>query len=102
MQRHARPPPVAAPALLLLVAAICLGLARPAPAARPEILAGPAAVIDGDTFRIGEIVVRLYDVDAPELAQTCDGGPSRLRPCGACVADALAERRVQVEGSAPL
>ena len=49
-------------------------------------------MIDGDTFRIGETVVRLFDVDAPELAQTCDGGPARLRPCGAYVADALAER----------
>ena len=47
--------------------------------------------IDGDTFKIGETVVRLFDIDAPELAQICDGGPSRLRPCGAYVADALAE-----------
>jgi endonuclease YncB( thermonuclease family) len=92
MQRSARPPPVAPPALLLVVTVIALGLARPAPAAEPETIAGPAAVIDGDTFRIGETVVRLFDVDAPELAQTCDGGPSRLRPCGAYVADALAER----------
>jgi endonuclease YncB( thermonuclease family) len=92
MQLAARPPPVAAPALLLLVTVIGLGLARPAPAAEPEILAGAAAVIDGDTFRIGETVVRLYDVDAPELAQTCAGGPARLAPCGAYVADALAER----------
>jgi hypothetical protein len=38
-----------------------------APAARQavasEILVGAAAVIDGDTFRIGETVVRLFDVD---------------------------------------
>ena len=67
-------------------------LARSVPAAEPEIIAGAAAVIDGDTFRIGETVVRLYDVDAPEMAQTCDGGPKRLRLCGAYVADALAER----------
>jgi hypothetical protein len=51
-------------------------------------------VTDGDTFRIGETVVRLADIDAPELAQTCDG-PAKLRSCGAYVADALAER---VEG----
>ena len=83
---------VASPTLLLLVTVISLGLARPAPAAEPEIIAGAAAVIDGDTFRVGETVVRLFDVDAPELAQTCDGGPSHLRSCGAYVADALAER----------
>src|SRR5918996_2350409 len=88
----ARLPAVASPAMFLLVTVISLGLPRPATAAEPEILGGAAAVIDGDTFRIGETVVRLFDVDAPELAQTCDGGPSRLRPCGAYVADALAER----------
>ena len=93
MQLAARSPPVAALALpLLLAIVVTLGLARPAPADEPEILAGAAAVIDGDIFKIGETIVRLYDVDAPELAQTCDGGPSRLRPCGAYVADALAER----------
>lgn len=85
-------PRVALPTLILLVTVIVLGLPRSATAAEPEILAGAAAVIDGDTIRIGETVVRLFDVDAPELAQTCDGGPSRLRPCGARVADALAER----------
>jgi endonuclease YncB( thermonuclease family) len=78
--------------MLLLVTAIALGLPRPAPAAEPEVVAGAAAVIDGDTFKIGETVVRLFDVDAPELAQSCAGGPARLRPCGAYVADALAER----------
>jgi endonuclease YncB( thermonuclease family) len=88
----ARASPGAAPMLLLLVTVIALGVARPAPTAEPEVLAGTAAVIDGDTFRIGETVVRLFDVDAPDLAQTCDGGPSRLRPCGAYVADALADR----------
>ena len=86
-------PRVALPTLLLLVTVISLGLARPTPAAEPEIIAGAAAVTDGDTFRIGETVVRLFDVDAPELAQACDGGPSRLRSCGAYVADSLGERR---------
>jgi endonuclease YncB( thermonuclease family) len=61
-------------------------------AAEPDTLTGPARVIDGDTFAIGTTVVRLADVDAPELAQTCEGGPSALRGCGEYVADALAER----------
>jgi endonuclease YncB( thermonuclease family) len=70
---------------------VILLLTAPA-AAEPETLAGPAQVIDGDTFAIGETVVRLADVDAPELAQRCEGGPSALRHCGAHVADALKER----------
>jgi endonuclease YncB( thermonuclease family) len=61
-------------------------------AAEFETLVGSAAVIDGDTFAIGDTVVRLADVDAPELAQTCEDGPSALRRCGEYVADALAER----------
>jgi endonuclease YncB( thermonuclease family) len=81
-------------AIILLVAGLGSGQSVTA-AAEPETLTGTAAVIDGDTFEIGETVVRLSDVDAPELAQTCDGGPKRLRPCGAYVADALAEH---VEG----
>ena len=49
-------------------------------------------MIDGDTFAIGETVIRLADIDAPELAQTCNGRSKHLRPCGTYVADALAER----------
>ena len=71
---------------------VLLLLLTTAAAAEPETLAGPAQVIDGDTFAIGATVVRLADVDAPELAQTCEGGPRQLRPCGAYVTDALAER----------
>ena len=49
-------------------------------------------MIDGDTIAIGTTVVRVADVDAPEMAQRCDDGPSALRHCGAYVADALKER----------
>ena len=31
----------------------------------------PIVVIDGDTFRMGETVFRLWGIDAPELGQTC-------------------------------
>ena len=54
--------------------------------------AGPGHVIDGDTFAIDTTIFRLADVDAPELAQTCDGGSAQLQQCGAYVADALAEQ----------
>jgi endonuclease YncB( thermonuclease family) len=83
--------PVARQVLVFLVTVLTLGLVLPVLAAEPENLTGTAAVIDGDTFKIGETVLRLYDVDAPEIAQTCDGGPKHLRPCGVYVADALVE-----------
>jgi len=76
----------------VLITAAALGLPRPVVAAEGDVIAGAAAVIDGDTIAIDDVVIRLFDVDAPEMAQTCEGGPSRLRSCGAYVADALAER----------
>jgi endonuclease YncB( thermonuclease family) len=78
--------------LALIVLLPALMSARVLAAAEPETLTGPARVIDGDTFAIGTTVVRVADVDAPEMAQRCDDGPSALRYCGAYVADALKER----------
>lgn len=47
---------------------------------------GTAAVSDGDTLRIGAVKIRLFGIDAPELAQRCgDWG------CGAAAAARLAE-----------
>jgi endonuclease YncB( thermonuclease family) len=79
-------------ALALIVLLAAPTSARAVAEAEPETLAGPVRVIDGDTFAIGETVVRLADVDAPEMAQRCEGGLSALRHCGAYVADALKER----------
>ena len=31
------------------------------------------SIIDGDTFKVGDRSIRLHGIDAPELAQTCDG-----------------------------
>jgi endonuclease YncB( thermonuclease family) len=79
----------------ILCAVLAAGMLLAAPsgaAARSDTLAGPVRVIDGDTFAIGETVVRLADVDAPEMAQRCEGGVSALQHCGAYVADALKER----------
>lgn len=46
-----------------------------------EPLIGKAYVIDGDTISILRDHIRLKGIDAPELAQTCDG-LSKAYPCG--------------------
>ena len=40
--------------------------------AAAETLSGPAEVLDGDTLALGEHRVRLFGIDAPEMAQTCN------------------------------
>lgn len=45
-------------------------------------LSGVAAVQDGDTIRIGEQVIRLNGIDAPESGQDCERG-GRSYNCGA-------------------
>jgi endonuclease YncB( thermonuclease family) len=61
-------------------------------AALAETITGPVRPMDGDTFEIAGVVIRLADVDAPEMAQKCQGGPKELRDCGAFVVDVLAGR----------
>lgn len=51
---------------------------------RAEI-AGPVAVIDGDTIEVGTTRVRLYGIDAPEQNQTCETPEGTVWPCGAWV-----------------
>jgi len=40
--------------------------------ASDELIAGPATIIDGDTFDIRGDRVRLFGIDAPERGQVCD------------------------------
>jgi len=54
-------------------------------------LTGRAEVVDGDTIRLGTTVVRLADIDAPELGQHCDG-PRELQHCGVVATNFLADR----------
>ena len=58
---------------ILIAAAAAL---FPVPAAA-ETVAGQAEVVDGDTLAIGDRRIRLFGIDAPELAQPChrDGRP---------------------------
>ena len=55
-----------------------------------EELRGAARVQGGDTLAVADEKVRLLDVDAPELAQRCEGGPKKLEACGKLVAEGLA------------
>lgn len=60
-------------------------------------LAGPVRVIDADTWDVGGERVRLFGIDAPELAQTCKNRQGRNWACGSWVSDRV---RRQYDGRA--
>lgn len=64
----------------LLAGALAWSPCSPAGA---ETLTGPARAVDGDTLVVGGVRVRLYGVDAPESAQTCNDAGGKAYPCGA-------------------
>ncbi|MCJ8139327.1 thermonuclease family protein [Falsirhodobacter halotolerans] len=57
--------------------------------APPEVVAGGARILDGDTVDLNGTRIRLYGIDAPEMAQTCTFG-ARDWSCGVEARDALA------------
>ncbi len=64
--------------LLLLIAALA---ALPAVTGTGRV-AGIVRVIDGDTLDVGGTRVRLYGIDAVEVAQTCKTEQGKVWPCG--------------------
>lgn len=76
--------------------ALALGLALPlsgcASSREASDLSGIASVIDGDTLDLHGERIRLYGIDAPESAQTCEDAERRTWPCGRRAALALADR----------
>lgn len=68
-----------------------LAPALPAPAGDGLIRAAAPAVHDGDTLALGQVRVRLYGIDAPELDQTCTRPDGTPWPCGRAARDRLAE-----------
>lgn len=76
-------------AVIAAVAAMMAVASCPAFAAEPVTVAGMAKVIDGDTIDVAGQRVRIYGIDAPEAAQTCDRA-GRTIPCGQEATDALA------------
>jgi len=55
----------------------------------PSIVAGPAAVIDGDSITVAGWQVRLQGIDAPEWEQTCTDASGKDWPCGRTTAREL-------------
>lgn len=70
-----------------------LALALPLPVAA-QSFSGPAEAIDGDTLVMAGERIRLFGIDAPERAQTCD----RKGAAWACGSDATAMLADMVSG----
>jgi len=58
---------------------VLLFLSLPATA---ENLTGKATLVDGDTIKIGDQVVHLHGIDAPEMDQFCTDKKSKRFNCG--------------------
>ncbi len=63
----------------LVLAVLLAVLAGPA---RAGEIVGSAHAIDGDSLMVGETEVRLFGIDAPELAQTCTTKKGQVKRCG--------------------
>jgi endonuclease YncB( thermonuclease family) len=72
----------------LLACTLAAETSIPATAAAP--IFGRAAIVDGDTFDVGQIRIRLWGVDAPEARQDCTDAHGRSWRCGATARIALA------------
>src|SRR5215207_340744 len=61
--------------------ALAVATASPSSSA-PEIIAGRASVVDGDTIEIRAERIRLFGIDAPESGQTCLDAKGQSYRCG--------------------
>jgi endonuclease YncB( thermonuclease family) len=72
----------------LLLALLAVGFGATGGAAAQERIAGRPKIVDGDSFAIGTVGVRLFGVDAPEGRQACTRGGREWR-CGDAAAAEL-------------
>lgn len=84
-------------ALVLVVLAGAFGISTVERWMRPQEapVTGRAIVADGDTLTIAGVRIRLIDIDAPELEQTCRDVGGEEWPCGR---RASAELRSHIRG----
>jgi endonuclease YncB( thermonuclease family) len=57
-----------------------------------KVVSGPATVVDGDTFIIDNIKIRLNAIDAPETDQLCLNASNEVYSCGILARDRLRAR----------
>jgi endonuclease YncB( thermonuclease family) len=81
-------------ATLLVVASLFVrssdAPARPPASSHVSAAADQLAVLDGDTLRVGEHVVRLEGIVAPARGSVCRGADQTELDCGSAAANALA------------
>lgn len=95
MRRSASFEDRAAPMSVFAWIGLVIFLALASPHSRAEVLSGSATAIDGDTIVIGERIIRLHGIDAPETGQRCTDARGRPWSCGTEARD-LVRRLLQV------
>lgn len=75
-------------AALAAIALIAVAASLVGPGYAP--VSGAARASDGDSFRLGDERVRLLDIDAPELDQTCQDASGTDWPCGRAARNEMA------------
>jgi endonuclease YncB( thermonuclease family) len=77
---------------MLRICSLLVLLLATAAHAAPGRFSGTVSVIDGDTIKLGEVTVRLFGIDAPEMAQSCDAASQKAWACGRWVASQVRTR----------